>query len=387
MNVQPLTVSSAGASARSLPSVLFCATGVFDSVGGIAAANQNVHTALNTVCAELGLALHTLVLAERQSRGSNYRAFGGNKVTYTTALLARLPRSRAAVFDHVRLSLPILATSRSLRPPIIICAHGSESWRRIRPLSKRAFAAADLVVANSAYTLAKMQSHVSSVRAAACPLGLPQQFPLTERPAPPSEADIALTAADGLVRPLGSRVMLLVSRMDAGEREKGHRELIEVLPAVAAAVPGAQLVLVGDGSDYAHLLATARASGHAGGIFLPGKLARRELEEIYRKAYLYVMPSRQEGFGLAYLEAMNYARPCVACRDDGGAEVVGDGDTGLLVGQPIDRDELSAALVRLLSDEALARRMGEAGWRRLHEHYSAQAHQQRFMKLIRPLVA
>jgi phosphatidylinositol alpha-1,6-mannosyltransferase len=160
-----------------------------------------------------------------------------------------------------------------------------------------------------------------------------------------------------------------------------------VLPAVAAAIPGVQLVFVGDGSDYAHLLAMARASGHADSIFLPGRLSRSELEELYRKAYVYVMPSRQEGFGLAYLEAMNYARPCVACRDDGGAEVVGDGETGLLVGQPVDRDELSASLVRLLSDEGLARRMGEAGWRRLHEHYSAQAHQQRFMKLIRPLVA
>jgi starch synthase len=99
------------------------------------------------------------------------------------------------------------------------------------------------------------------------------------------------------------------------------------------------------------------------------------------------MPSRQEGFGLAYLEAMNYAKPCLACHDDGGAEVVVHNETGVLVPQPVDPHQLDDALAGLLADPARARRYGEAGWRRLTDKFSASAHQARVAEFIRPLLA
>ncbi len=375
-----------GARSSAPRSLLFCATGVFRSVGGIAAANQNVHAALQSLAADLGLALETLVLTERDA-APGYRTFGGSKLGYAAAVLAALPRAHLAVFDHVRIALPFLAVPRPARPPVVICAHGSESWRRIRPLSMRAFTAADLVLANSRYTLEKMEARLGRFKGAACPLGLPQQFVTASAPTPPSDELLELRAADGAARPIGDRMMLLVARMDAGEREKGHRELIAVWPAIRAGSPTAQLVLAGGGSDLAELRARARETTAADSIFLPGYVEKPVLEALYRKAYAFVMPSRQEGFGLAYLEAMNLSRPCVACRDDGGAEVVVDGETGLLVDQPIDLGQLRETLLRLLADPDLARRLGEAGWRRVTQHFTGAAHQARVADLIRPLLA
>jgi glycosyltransferase involved in cell wall biosynthesis len=98
------------------------------------------------------------------------------------------------------------------------------------------------------------------------------------------------------------------------------------------------------------------------------------------------MPSRQEGFGLVYLEAMNYAKPCVACRDDGGAEVVVDGETGKLVDQPINLAKLRKVLEEILGDEANAKRMGKAGLKRLNENFSSAAHQERIAKHVRNLL-
>lgn len=366
--------------------VVFCATGISRTHGGIASANRNVAKALARLAEQKARDMHTYVLHEDLGGNDAYRGFGGAKAAFALAAWRGAAGAGLAVFDHVRLALPILALPKHARGPVVICAHGSESWRRIRGASIAAFRAADLVLANSAYTLRKMQGRFDGFNGVACPLGLPPQFALSSTPPPRGQAHVSLRAADGAERQLGPRVMLMVARMDAGEREKGHRELIAALPSVLAHVPTAQLVFVGGGSDAPALQRLAAASPAAAHICFAGQLADADLDALYHAAYAYVMPSRQEGFGLAYLEAMNHALPCVACRDDGGADVVIEGETGLLVNQPIDRAQLASTLVRILSNETMAREMGVAGWRRLNAHFSAEAHQARVLELVAPLL-
>lgn len=372
--------------APSRPRLLFVATGIERTTGGIASANRNVLAALDGMASARGGRAEALVLGEPVRREAGYRAFGGAKAGFALATLAAMPGADLIVFDHVRLALPMLAVPPALRPPVVICAHGSESWRRMKPGSIPAFRAADLVLANSAYTLGRMQARFSGFAGVACPLGLPPQFAMTAAPPAQGTEPIELRAADGVVRGLGPRMLLLVGRLDPGEREKGHRELMAVMPALAERFPEVQLVFVGGGGDLTPLTEAARASSAAAGIFLPGQVATEQLAALYRRAYAYVMPSRQEGFGLVYLEAMNFAKPCLACRDDGGAEVVVDGETGLLVDQPIDLGQLRDRLGDLLADPARARAMGEAGWRRLAAQFSSQAHQARVAGLVAPLL-
>jgi glycosyltransferase involved in cell wall biosynthesis len=63
-----------------------------------------------------------------------------------------------------------------------------------------------------------------------------------------------------------------------------------------------------------------------------------------------------------------------------------DGETGVLVGQPIDPAELTAAIAGLLEDPARAARMGVAGWNRLQREFTSEAHQARVMAVLRPLL-
>lgn len=366
--------------------VVFCATGISRTCGGIASVNRNVAEALSRLAAKKARDMHTYVLNEDAGGDDGYQSFAGDKAAFALAAWRAAAGAGLAVFDHVRLALPILTLPKPARGPVVICAHGSESWRRIRRSSILAFRAADLVLANSAYTLRRMQARFDGFNGVACPLGLPPQFALTPSPPARGRAHVSLRAADGIERQIGPRAMLTVARMDAGEQEKGHRELIAALPSVLAQVPNAQLLFVGSGSDAAALQQLAAASPAAAHIYFAGQVADGRLDELYGAAYAYVMPSRQEGFGLVYLEAMNHALPCVACRDDGGADVVVDGETGLLVDQPIERAQLAATLIRILSDEAMAREMGVAGWRRLNANFTAEAHQARVLDLIRPLL-
>jgi phosphatidylinositol alpha-1,6-mannosyltransferase len=374
------------------------ATGIARSDGGIAAANRNVLAALEWLAARQDCALDVRILHEpagtvRRVAVSGARvyerAYGGGKYAMALAIARAIAGSRLVVFDHVHLATPLVALGhlpRRLRARAAICAHGSESWKRIKPVCIETFRMADLTLTNSEYTLRRMRETFVGFTGIACPLGLPPQFALTAAPPERSIVGPVLTAADGTKRAIGERAMLLVGRMDAGEQEKGHRELIAALPSVLEQVPEAELVFVGGGSDAESIARIASASPAAARIFLPGRVDDNVLTALYGAAFAYIMPSRQEGFGLVYLEAMNHALPCLACHEDGAADVVADHETGVLIAQPIDQNELVAAIVGLLSDPVRARTLGEAGWRRLNEHFTAAAHQSRIEAALKPLL-
>jgi glycosyltransferase involved in cell wall biosynthesis len=88
------------------------------------------------------------------------------------------------------------------------------------------------------------------------------------------------------------------------------------------------------------------------------------LEGLYRRAAIFVLPSRSEGFGVVVAEAMAFGKPVVASRVGGLAELVDDGVTGILV-PPRRPDLLRGALDQLLADADLRRRMGAAGRERI----------------------
>jgi len=362
--------------------IMFCATGIKTAVGGIASANTNVLAALEAISQAQGLELQVLALNESESKAKNYRAFGSRKLPFILAMLAGILRSRMMVFDHVQLALPILLIPKVLRPKIIIFAHGSESCRRIRRSSMWSYRTSDLVITNSEYTLKRMRGRFSGFNAVACPLGLPAQFAMTKSAVQEFGSVMSLDSVDAS-QELGDRILLLVARMDTTEREKGHRELLAVFPKLVQEFPECQLVFVGSGSDLPELVSIAKALPCASRVFIPGRVSSEQLEMLYKKSFAYVMPSRQEGFGLAHLEAMNYAKPCLACHDDGAAEVVVDGVTGLLVNQPIDLEELEKAIKALLANPDKTKAYGEAGWKRLAEKFTAEAYQARLKMHIR----
>ena len=132
--------------------------------------------------------------------------------------------------------------------------------------------------------------------------------------------------------------------------EKGIEELV-------AATRGMNLVVAGDG-PLRHLVPEALG-------FVP----HEELERLYDRAAVVVLPSYREGLPLCVLEAMAHGRPVVASAVGGIPELVEDGVTGFLV-EPGDVAGLRAALERLLADPKLRRRMGRAARKRVAERCS-----------------
>jgi glycosyltransferase involved in cell wall biosynthesis len=190
---------------------------------------------------------------------------------------------------------------------------------------------------------------------------------------------IDLSRFSGPVRPCALRresdipargpLLGVVARL---EPEKGHRVLVEAMPAILAAVPDAWLAVIGEGSEADALRAQAAALGRtvADRIVFTGR--RDDVSAVTADLTVAVLPSLREAQGISLLEAMARRVPVVASDVGGIPEVVTDGVDGRLV-PPGDSAALAAAIVELLRDPSLARRLGEAGRRTVEERFSIDA--------------
>jgi glycosyltransferase involved in cell wall biosynthesis len=149
-------------------------------------------------------------------------------------------------------------------------------------------------------------------------------------------------------------------------REKGFDIAIQALTEL----PEATLVLVGDGPERPSLERLAASEGVAERVRFVGwsDEARRYLPGFD----VFILPSRFEAFPLAVVEAMLAARPVVAAGVGSVDEAVEEGQTGLLFPAE-DAGALASAVGRLLTDEALARTLGDAGRARALEHFTASS--------------
>ncbi|MGD8323925.1 MAG: glycosyltransferase family 4 protein [Gammaproteobacteria bacterium] len=151
---------------------------------------------------------------------------------------------------------------------------------------------------------------------------------------------------------------------------KGHDVLLEALPTVFARHRGARLVLFGRGPRDAALKSQARRLGIFDHVVFAGFVPR--LEELLAGFDVFVHPARSEGLGLIVLEAQSAGVPVVASRAGGLVDAIDDERSGLLV--PTDEPPaLTSALLRLLEDEPLRRRLGEAGRSGVAAQFTVQA--------------
>jgi glycosyltransferase involved in cell wall biosynthesis len=116
--------------------------------------------------------------------------------------------------------------------------------------------------------------------------------------------------------------ILTVSRLTTGDRYKGVEDLILAMPAVLAEIPAARLRITGRGNDLPRLMQLARQIGVADAVDFLGFVDDARLRDELRSCRLFALPSRKEGFGLVFLEAMAHGRPCLGARAGGIPEVI-----------------------------------------------------------------
>lgn len=258
------------------------------------------------------------------------------------------------VCGHIHLApvarlIQLLRGGRRLRYYLV--AHGIEVWRPYSAVEKSALRHADRIFCVSEHPRRQMIRFLPDLdpaRLVVVPNTLDPDFTLPS--APP-----ARSVSDDLR-------ILMVSRLARADDYKGIDSMIAAMLQIRAQLPRATLRIVGRGDDRERLQTLANASGVSDAIEFLGRVSDEQLRSEYEQCDLFSLPSSKEGFGLVYLEAMSFGKPCLGARAGGAPEVI-DENTGLLVDYG-NIDEIADACIRIA-----------------HRHYdpaTVRAHLQKF---------
>jgi len=150
-------------------------------------------------------------------------------------------------------------------------------------------------------------------------------------------------------------------------RVKGHASLVSAARIVCKCEPHAVFLLIGDGPERPELEARVRDAGLADNIRFLGR--RTDIPELLACCDLSVLPSESEGFPNALLESMSAGLPVVATAVGGSKEIIENGRNGMLV-PPGSSEKLAEAVLLLLEDSRLAKRLARAGQDDMQKYFS-----------------
>lgn len=306
--------------------ILLLATDAYGGHGGIALFNRELCAALpeheitvipRVLRREVGdVPPHVTFVAEAAR----------NPFAYFRALAAaRRAKPDLVVCGHINL-LPV-----AFGEPLLV-VHGIEAWKRRRASIGKCRG----IVSVSALTRDRLVAW-SGYRGPT--YVLPNAVHLEQYGIRPRRADLVARH-----RLEGKRVLLTVGRLDSAERSKGFDEVLEVLRELPGDVV---YIIAGGGNDAVRLQQKAHALGVAERVRFTGLFEERDKPDLYNLADVYVMPSRGEGFGFVFLEALACGLPVIGSRIDGGREALLDGRLGLLV-DPTNPAEIRAAILEAL---------------------------------------
>ena len=216
---------------------------------------------------------------------------------------------------------------------LMVFLHGIEAWRRQDPMTRRVLQGVRLFLSNSQHTWEQFVAcnpEFGGANHCVVHLGIG-----TRLASPPS--------------PSASPIALVIGRMAKTEDYKGHRELIQAWPTVLRRIPQAQLWIVGGGDLRPSLEQLVATIGITESVRFWGAVPDTEKDRLIGNSRCLALPSRGEGFGLVYLEAMRIGRPCLVSDLDAGREVVNPPEAGLAV-NPADRTQVADAICTLLAN-------------------------------------
>ncbi|WP_353844896.1 glycosyltransferase family 4 protein [Rhizobium sp. CSW-27] len=347
-----------------VPRILFLALDTYSRTGGLQRFNQRVISCLSDIAGKTMIRDCRVMIMRDVDRDIPpvrqvaVRGFGPRRLSFMRDALAAARRSDILFLGQINL-LPVGFLAKLINPRLKIClfVHGVEVWNDPVYRAKRWYEpmllkAVSMVASVSRYT-AEIMSREFSVD--------PAKFRLFPNAvdAPVGEDDVARDPEP---------VVLCVTRMALHDHGKNVDKLLHAFKLVLERRPAARLEIVGDGVLKPELVALADSLDIASAVTFHGRVSDAVLDECYRRACCFVLPSSKEGFGIVYLEAWKYGLPVICSNQGASREVVTDQVDGFVI-DPSDIAGLAAALETLLTDPQKSAAMGEAGKQKLLSRY------------------
>lgn len=350
---------------------------VSQSGGGIATLARLLIDSMVIYCQEHALELNVWCLEHKSDYAAKVpiRYFNGSQRQLALALwFASIKRPQPRIVaTHMGPMRALGILPRWLRPAYLLFLLGIEVWRDFNSTQRFSLNGAYQLLAISNYTRQRAYQHHTWLNdVEVLHLALEKRI-ISEQP------------NENILSQVGTDFVLIVGRLDASQQHKGHDDLIEAFISVLLQIPSAKLVVTGKGDDADRLKAKANKLGILQSVIFTGFVDASTLDYLFQRCRVFAMPSIGDGFGFVYLEAMRHHKPCIALQVSSGAEIIVDGETGLLVKHG-DYEGLASAISRFLEDEEFARKCGFQGYLRFQAHFTQEVFAENLSKYLNDLM-
>jgi phosphatidylinositol alpha-1,6-mannosyltransferase len=284
-----------------------------------------------------------------------------------TTFLGSLRAPDFVLYDHVDLAILHAVIPRLRDIPYAVFLHGIEVWKPIVGRRREGLLGASLLLVNSATTVdgaRVVNPWLPKVEVTW--LGVKHQNEI---------ADVASSPPVGLI----------VGRMADCERLKGHDAVMDAWPIIKAAVPDAKLIIVGTGNDKGRLQKRAKTEQLAGVEFC-GRIDDVQRDQRYRSCRLLFYPSRQEGFGLAGVEAASFGVPLLGLAGTVTEELFPPG-TGAVIAKDLSKESIAETAIPLLRSPQYAAELGRAASARVNAAFLQEHFGDRLRRALAPVLS
>lgn len=366
--------------------VLFLNLTTFSQTGGIERFNKCFLRALSNLDKQRVTDSHSFSaydesVSELYYEAQRYTGFGKNKLKFVLHSILHARKYDVIVLGHINLAIAgVLIKMLYPSKKLLLVTHGIDVWGLLNNLKLRLLNKVDKILAVSNFTRNKILE-VHNV-----PAQKVSVFPNTVDPYFSMPATVLRN--DALRNRYGLKdtdfVIYTLTRLSHTEVYKGYDKVIASLAEIIMHYPQVKYVIGGkyDEGEKARIDALVNQYNLQGKVILAGFLEEKELVAHYQMADMYIMPSKKEGFGIVFIEAMICGLPVVAGNADGSVDALLNGKTGTLV-NPDSSDEIKAAIIGLVKSNM---RFDEQRLLSIKnetlENYSFSRYQQRLKDII-----
>jgi len=374
------------------PRILYLTPGCFDK-GGISRYCRYQITALRDLVGADNVHVASLLGPDAGSLEGEFAvqfAAGGTSAAAKSRFIAHAgARSFGGLVPdvvlaaHMNLSPVAWAVARASRAPYVVNVYGCEVWSPHSYDAALGLRHADHVIADCHFTARYVGEHgmtapAGGVRVVWDCVDIERFAPAAPRP--------EVLARYGIPDPTRYANVLTLGRVSRDAAYKGYARLVDAFVQIADLLPTARLVVAGRGDLLDGLRALAAAHGVGDRVVFTGSIHEDDLADVYRCGRVFSMvgdrgPNRGEGIPLTPLEAASCGLPLLVGDQDGSAEAVVNGETGLAL-DPFDVAAIARHLLALLGDPERCQRMGQAARRRIEREFSFETFRDKHRELL-----
>lgn len=348
---------------KQVKKVLFLNLSAFSLTGGIEKFNRAFLKALSELEREGKVIADSFSayddkVDDRYFNVVNYTGFKSNRIKFVLAVWREAFKYDTIILGHINLSLTAWGIKYMFpKKEIVLITHGIEVWEKLSGIKGYIVKNADKVFAVSSYT----KETIVRVQKL-----LPQKiFVFHNTIDPYFSYPTVFEKPEYLMKRYGlevkDSVIFTLTRLSASEKYKGYDKIIDVLPLLKKSIPGIRYILSGQSDERERRRLTALKKQHqlSESVQLTGFIKDEEVVDHFLLADVFIMPSRKEGFGIVFIEAMACGLSVIAGNKDGSVDALQHGTLGQLIDPDNEKEIFKALQYTFSSKEKLMNTNGK----------------------------